>query len=114
MKYMPITLIATLSASLLYALIFVPTIGAIFAKKPPAEPHHKDGLYMWTVNRAIRHPVIVLLAAVGLMGGVFYTFSKSGSGVEFLDLWRGERLSDEWRRPLKRRASAVKRSAVTK
>ena len=83
MKYMPITLIATLSASLLYALIFVPTIGAIFAKKPPAEPHHKDGLYMWTVNRAIRHPVIVLLAAVGLMGGVFYTFSKSGSGVEF-------------------------------
>jgi multidrug efflux pump len=83
MKYMPITLIATLSASLMYALIFVPTIGAIFAKKPPAEPHHKDGLYMWVVNRAIRHPIIVLLAAVGLMGGVFYTFSKSGSGVEF-------------------------------
>jgi multidrug efflux pump subunit AcrB len=32
MKYMPITLIATLSASLLYALVFTPTLGAMFAK----------------------------------------------------------------------------------
>ena len=34
MKYMPITLIATLSASMLYALIFVPTNGAIFSRRP--------------------------------------------------------------------------------
>ncbi|HMS94907.1 MAG TPA: efflux RND transporter permease subunit, partial [Tabrizicola sp.] len=32
MKYLPITLIVTLSASLLYALIFVPTLGAIIAR----------------------------------------------------------------------------------
>ena len=32
MKYMPITLIATLSASMVYALIFVPTLGALIAK----------------------------------------------------------------------------------
>ena len=37
MMYMPITLIATLSASMLYALIFVPTLGAIIAK-PFKEP----------------------------------------------------------------------------
>ncbi len=32
MKYLPITLIVTLSASLVYALIFVPTLGALIAK----------------------------------------------------------------------------------
>ena len=32
MKYLPITLIVTLSASMLYALVFTPTLGAIFAK----------------------------------------------------------------------------------
>src|SRR3546814_9926339 len=30
MKYLPITLIATLTASLLMALVFVPTLGSIF------------------------------------------------------------------------------------
>ena len=39
MKYMPITLIVTLSASMLYALVFAPTLGAIFAKAPE---HHED------------------------------------------------------------------------
>jgi multidrug efflux pump len=32
MKYMPITLIATLSASMVYALIFVPVLGALIAR----------------------------------------------------------------------------------
>ena len=46
MKYMPITLIATLSASMLYALIFVPTLGAIIARPFKNPPVHKDGGYM--------------------------------------------------------------------
>src|SRR6202795_1600869 len=36
MKYMPITLIATLSASLVTALIFTPTLGALIGKPQPA------------------------------------------------------------------------------
>ncbi len=83
MKYMPITLIATLSASLLYALIFVPTLGAMFGKKPPAEAEIKDGPYMWTVNKAVHHPFIVLFLAVSLLVGVQYSYVKLGSGVEF-------------------------------
>jgi multidrug efflux pump len=83
MKYMPITLIATLSASMLYALIFVPTIGAMFGKKPPAEAEHKDGLYMWVVNKAIHHPISILLIAVGLLVSVPIAYGKYGSGVEF-------------------------------
>ncbi|MDH5410945.1 MAG: efflux RND transporter permease subunit, partial [Alphaproteobacteria bacterium] len=39
MKYLPITLIATLAASLVMALVFVPTIGA-FIGKPGAEDEH--------------------------------------------------------------------------
>ena len=83
MKYMPITLIATLSASMLYALIFVPTLGALIAKPFKHPPQHKDGAYMWVVGKAIRHPFIVLLLAVGTLIAVPYTYGKVGNGVEF-------------------------------
>ncbi len=83
MKYLPLTLIVTLSASLVYALIFVPTLGAIIAKpfKHPAE--HKDGAYMWVVGKAVRHPVIVLFLAVGLLVAVPYAYFHNGKGTEF-------------------------------
>lgn len=83
MKYMPITLIVTLSASLVYALIFVPTLGAIIAKPFKEPPHGKDGAYMWLVGRAVRHPFIVLFLATGLLVAVPYGYGKYGSGVEF-------------------------------
>ena len=83
MKYMPITLIVTLSASLLYALIFVPTLGALIAKPFKEPPQHKDGAYMWVVGRAVRHPFIVLFLALGLLVAVPVGYGKYGSGVEF-------------------------------
>ena len=83
MKYMPITLIATLSASMLYALIFVPTLGALIAKPFKDPPVHRDGAYMWVVGKAIRHPVIVMLLALGTLVAVPYTYAQIGKGVEF-------------------------------
>ena len=83
MKYMPITLIVTLSASLIYALIFVPTLGALIAKPFKDPPVHKDGAYMWVVGKAVRHPVIMLFVALGLLVSVPYAYGKYGSGVEF-------------------------------
>lgn len=83
MKYMPITLIATLSASMLYALIFVPTLGSIIARPFKDPPVHKDGAYMWVVGKAIRHPVIVLMLALITLVAVPYTYGKIGKGVEF-------------------------------
>lgn len=83
MKFMPITLIATLSASMLYALIFVPTLGALIARPFKEPPHHKDGAYMWLVGKAIRHPFIILFLAVGTLVAVPYTYGKIGKGVEF-------------------------------
>ena len=35
MKYMPITLIATLRASLVVALVFTPTLGALLGRAAP-------------------------------------------------------------------------------
>ncbi|MFZ9198005.1 MAG: efflux RND transporter permease subunit [Paracoccaceae bacterium] len=83
MKYMPITLIATLSASMLYALVFVPVLGALIAR-PFKEPlRKKDGAYMALVSRAIRHPWIVVMLAVGSLIAVPVIYGKVGKGVEF-------------------------------
>ncbi len=82
MKYLPITLIVTLSASMLYALVFAPTLGAIFGKAHH-EPEHKDGPYMRTVKLAVKHPVVTLLLSVCLLVAVPWIYSQKGAGVEF-------------------------------
>ena len=83
MKYMPITLIATLSASMLYALVFVPVLGALIARPFKEPPRKRDGAYMALVGRAIRHPWIVLMLAVGSLVAVPVIYGKVGKGVEF-------------------------------
>ncbi len=83
MKYMPITLIATLSASMLYALVFVPVLGSLIAKPFKEEQAHKDGRYMWVVGKAIRHPFVVLFLALASLVAVPMAYGKFGNGVEF-------------------------------
>lgn len=84
MKYLPITLIVTLAASMLYALVFTPTLGAIFAKAHQHEEgEHRDGWYMAVVKQAVRFPVTVLVLTVALLVGVFMAYGKWGAGVEF-------------------------------
>lgn len=83
MKFMPITLIATLSASLIYALFFAPTIGALIARPVVEEDRGRDNLYMRFVARAIRHPWIVTFAALAALVAVPYAYGKFGKGVEF-------------------------------
>ena len=86
MKYLPITLIATLSASLVVALFFTPTLGALFGKAS-TDPHDeraaKDGFYMRTVNWAVRRPGLTLSLAVLLLIVVQVGYGKFGRGVEF-------------------------------
>jgi multidrug efflux pump len=86
MKYLPITLIATLSASLAVALFFTPTLGSLLGKAS-AVPHddgaRRDGAYMRTVRLAIRHPGSTLGLAVFLLIAVMTTYGKLGRGVEF-------------------------------
>ena len=97
MKFLPITLLATLSASLLMALIFVPTLGARFGKpgdgdfKTLAAAESGDlstigggtGLYLRMLRGALRYPGYVLLTAVATLIGVQAYYATHGNGVEF-------------------------------
>jgi multidrug efflux pump len=86
MKYLPITLIATLSASLAVALFFTPTLGSLLGKAsavPHDERASKDGAYMRTVRLAISHPGTTLALAAFLLVAVQVTYGKLGRGVEF-------------------------------
>src|SRR6185437_7594240 len=86
MKYMPITLIATLSASLAVALFFTPTLGALLGRAAPV-PHDERaserGFYMRTVKWALHRPGLTLILAMGLLVGVIGAYGKLGHGVEF-------------------------------
>ena len=86
MKYLPITLIATLSASLVVALLFTPTLGALLGKASPV-PHDErvadKGPYMRTVRFALRRPGLTLTLAMLLLVVVQVAYGKYGRGVEF-------------------------------
>ncbi|HET9716241.1 MAG TPA: efflux RND transporter permease subunit [Pseudolabrys sp.] len=86
MKYLPITLIATLSASLVVALLFTPTLGALLGKAAPTANDDRvsdDGPYMRVVRMALRHPGSTLLLAACLLIVVQVAYGKFGNGVEF-------------------------------
>jgi multidrug efflux pump len=85
MKYMPLTLIATLSASLVVALIFTPTLGALLGRAAPAksEAVADRGPYMRTVRLVIDHPLATLGLTGLLLVGVIMSYGRFGNGVEF-------------------------------
>lgn len=102
MKYMPVTLIAVLSASLLMALIFVPTLGAIFGKHVPdkdedldlkvlnskgkTDLHKLHGMSLAYVNileSALKRPFLIVAIAIGMLIGVQVAYGAYGKGVEF-------------------------------
>lgn len=100
MKFLPITLIATLTASLMMALIFVPTLGGIFGKagagdtgllKALSAGQHVDlttlkggtGFYVRALEPLLKHPLKVFFFALSLLIGVYGLYFKFGRGVEF-------------------------------
>ncbi|MBI1261884.1 MAG: AcrB/AcrD/AcrF family protein [Rhizobiales bacterium] len=100
MSYLPITLIVVLSASLLTALIFLPTMGALFGK---AETENDEvlrqlagaetgdirslsgmtGSYVRLLSRLVEYPGRVLAATAGILIGTIMLFSYFNNGVEF-------------------------------
>jgi multidrug efflux pump len=94
MKYLPITLIATLSASLAVALFFTPTLGALVGKahaasaaaqgKEEASQQLKEsGPYLGLVRTVLRRPATTLGLAACLLVLVQMAYGKFGRGVEF-------------------------------
>ncbi len=101
MKYLPITLIATLTASLLMALIFVPTLGARFGKPGIGNPEimraiaagqNADmtklpgitGIYARLLTVALNHSGKVLVGALVLLVSAQVLYWSFGKGVEFM------------------------------
>ncbi len=96
MKYLPITLISTLSASLVVALVIIPTIGRLVDKKsvsklePDAAQDVNTGEYkgvgkhyMRLLARLINHPFKVIIVSFVVLVGIFVAYGQSGLGVEF-------------------------------
>ncbi len=100
MKFLPITLIATLLASLFMALIFVPTLGAQFGKPGAVDKRMVDqmavmesgdlsqtggltGAYVKILSAALRHPAkIVAMAMIALVAS-WMLYANFGRGFEF-------------------------------
>jgi len=100
MRYLPLTLIATLSASLIMALLFVPVLGSVIGKPQQAnkEEHQRKlalergqfdqakgltRLYLNSLAITIRHPLKVLAGALLFAALVAFGYAKAGLGVVF-------------------------------
>ena len=100
MKFLPITLIATLTASLAIALVFVPTLGSLVGKSGATDREKAralaadsesgldqvggfTGVYLAILRGALRHPAKVLFAAFAVLAGVQMAYGVFGKGVEF-------------------------------
>ncbi|NQW09488.1 MAG: efflux RND transporter permease subunit [Alphaproteobacteria bacterium] len=100
MKYLPITLLATLAASLLMALVFIPALGAQIGKRSTGNEQDRQQLaaseagdldsiggftggYLKVLGAALRAPGVVLLLAVGTLVGVQAYYVFHGNGIEF-------------------------------
>lgn len=99
MKYMPLTLIAVLVASIVMAIIFTPVLGAIIgrpmgkadAARALAADEHGDlrriggftGFYVRVLEGALRRPTTVIVLAVATLVGIQVYYAMHGNGVEF-------------------------------
>ncbi len=101
MKYMPITVMLTLGASLFMALIFIPVLGGIIGRRQPQSARAKatlqaaehgdprkipglTGAYIRLLEWAILRPpgAVVMLAVAALLAG-FGIYGQFGRGLSF-------------------------------
>lgn len=100
MKYLPITLIAVLAASLLMALLIVPTVGSIFGKTGAVSAAAKQNLaaaetgdldslqgftgrYIRFLKASLVHPWRNVGLVTGLLIAIYVGFANFGRGVEY-------------------------------
>jgi multidrug efflux pump len=99
MKYLPITLIAVLAASLLMALLFVPTLGSLFgatgnmtdeSRRNLAAAETGDlntvtgltGTYIRFLQKSLQRPWLNVAAVTAVLVGIYIAFGMFGRGVE--------------------------------
>ncbi|WP_323764617.1 efflux RND transporter permease subunit [Marinovum sp.] len=100
MKFLPITVLLTLFASLFMALVFIPVLGGLIGKRPPQSARAKralheaeqgdprriggmTGAYVRLLEWAILRPGATALLALALLLGGFGLYGQFGNGVTF-------------------------------
>ncbi|MBF2753993.1 MAG: efflux RND transporter permease subunit [Gammaproteobacteria bacterium AqS3] len=98
MRYLPVTVFGVLLASLMYALIFLPVLGAYFARPNrhvdidqvsrleyahPSELSGATGLYARGLFKLMRHPVLTLMTGIFLLMLIYQIYGHHNHGVKF-------------------------------
>ena len=100
MKFLPITVLFTLSASLFMALVFVPVLGGIIGKRQPLTRQQRatqeaaesgdpmtiggaTGLYLRLLNGAVKRPSLTFVLAIALFVGAAQAYGTFGRGIAF-------------------------------
>ncbi|MEQ6916069.1 efflux RND transporter permease subunit [Halomonas aquatica] len=89
MKYLPITVILCLLASLAMALVFLPTLGGVFGARSVAVVRDTDmvtaggRLYRGLLARMLAWPGLTLLVALLMVALIYATYARFNHGVEF-------------------------------
>jgi multidrug efflux pump len=95
MKFLPITVIICLTASLVVALIFLPVLGSWLGKKPSKQQNNilKDvslkktgalmSVYVSVLRKFLHHPGKTFLASLMVIAASYATYAMLGKGVEF-------------------------------
>ena len=86
MKYLPITVMSVLIASLFMALIFIPVLGGVIGKKSVPKgviSATAPRSYRWTLKKAIRYPVLTMMTVIGIIVGSFSVYLVAGYGAAF-------------------------------
>ncbi|MBB3189639.1 efflux RND transporter permease subunit [Halomonas cerina] len=89
MKYLPITVILCLLASLAMALVFLPTLGGVFGVRRGTTTRDTElvtaggQLYRAWLARLLTRPGLTLLVALLLMALIYTAYARFNHGVEF-------------------------------
>ena len=100
MRYLPVTVFTVLTGSLLYALIFCPTLGSLFGKPTShsesrrhrlavlenGDPLTLPGLTGWYARllaRASRYSVVTIGLIVAVLSASFWAYGQYGTGMTF-------------------------------
>jgi len=100
MKYLPITVLVTLSASLLMALVFVPVLGGLIARRSPEQLRQLamvqaaesgdmssirgfTGGYLRMMTHLLRRPGWSVGGALLIVVAIYAAYAVLGRGVEF-------------------------------
>jgi multidrug efflux pump len=100
MKYLPITLLATLTASLVMAMLFIPALGAIWGRTGGHSEEEQKRIaaaetgdlnditgptrhYLRALVWAVDRPVKTFWISVASLVGIFIGYGTFGAGVEF-------------------------------